>query len=149
VSRFRFRLDPVLDLRRYQVERAQAELLRRQEELAAAQRDLQALRERGRAAGAALEASVQAGVQAGALRSRSDALSRLGVEALAAERGLAERRLAAAQARAAVLRAYGRRRALEIVRESAREAHLREAARRAQSRLDELAARLARRGAWA
>jgi len=137
---FRFRLDPVVAVRRFELDRARAALGEAERAAANADERHQAWRERRSSSGEALVEAVAAGVRAGGLHSAATALVSLGQRVAEAEAGLVEARRSASMRREAALAARTRLRALERLRERAALVHRRDEARREQRDLDEIGA---------
>ena len=137
---FRFRLDPVVAVRRFELDRARTELGEAERATARADERHQAWRERRTQSGEELAAAVTAGVRAGGLHSAAAALTSLAERVAEAEAGLAQARADAAERRQRALEARTRLRALERLRERAAALHRRDEARREQRDLDEIGA---------
>jgi len=140
MKKFRFRLDPVVAVRRFELDRARAELGEAERAAVKADERHQAWRARRSSSGEALAESVADGVRAGGLHSAAAALAGLGQRVVEAAAGLVEARTSVAARREGALAARTRLRALERLRERAAVAHRRDEARREQRDLDEIGA---------
>ncbi len=135
---FRFRLESVLGLRRFEDERARLELARAERALAEAGEQHAAWRERVRESADALGRRLAAGLPAGLLRSSAAALETLDSRVAEAADRIGAARAQLAERRRAARLAHARKRALERLRELASAEHRRELERHAQRELDEI-----------
>lgn len=148
---FRFRLEPVLGLRRHELERRRLELGRARVGLRTAVRVRHQADDALRGGQALRAERVARGVSAGELRDLERAVEHVLGERARAEASVRAAEARVAQALGAVTSARREVRALEILREKALAEHRRELARREQAELDEVGGRSRRRGleaAW-
>ncbi len=135
---FRFRLDPILRLRSYELERRRAELVRADGFAHAARLQQRRLEADAKLGAARLESSAQAGADGALLSVTADSVASLFIQAANAERTTAELTAKAGKAREAMMEARQRVRSLEKLREHKLDEHRAEALRREIRELDEM-----------
>ncbi|HVP29130.1 MAG TPA: flagellar FliJ family protein [Myxococcota bacterium] len=141
MSAFRWRLEPVLRLRVFECERARLAHERARNEATAAGARAQATSRRLEEETDALEQRLRSGVAAWELGVVTDHVDDLREKRERETRVARQAETKGESARAALLAAHGRRRALERLREKAAVAHARALAVREQAELDERAQR--------
>jgi flagellar FliJ protein len=142
VRRFQFRLDPVLRVRTHELERRRTELRAAEARAREAAEELRTARARAEARASELGARSREGLRAGELELAQRGARRLYQQVRAGERALAAAEARGPRARGQVREAHGRVRALELLRERALAAWVREGQRREQAELDEVGARM-------
>jgi len=141
---FRFRLESVLGVRRFEDERARQGHARARQGVAAAKAEHEARRVQTRLAADGLGERLDAGMPAALVRSAAAAVTALGGRVAEAETGVRQAVATLAERQGELREARTRLRALEKLRAKAEASHRRESLARAQRELDELATLRAR-----
>lgn len=136
---FRWRLELVLRLRGFDLERARRDLARARIQEAVLRRRADEASARTEQATLALDGRLHAGLPAWILPPATAHVGVARATAAIASRQAERARVGAASARETVVRAWGRVRALERLRQEARAEYERELARREQNETEELA----------
>ena len=139
MKRFAFRLESVLRVRRFELERARVQLTALETERARRESLVRGEVERLAKGRAVLDAETESGADGERLALRADALASGRYRLARAERSVADMLEPVTEARRRVHHAYARVRSLERLREDAQDKHRREGEAAEQSALEELA----------